>query len=81
MVQVWGCDDMLSLRNFYLNFITFWSSQGNLSCKKSKKTEENVKFQNVSRFVKNVLRFVKNVTRFHKAECMLSTIRKTCHDG
>jgi len=52
-------DDMLSLCNFYVNFITFWSSQGNLSSKKSKKIEENAKFQNVSRFVKNV-------TRFHK---------------
>jgi len=37
MVQVWGCDDMLSLRNFYVNFITFWSSQGNLSSKKARK--------------------------------------------
>jgi len=67
-------DDMLSLRNFYVNIITFWSSQGNLSNKKSKKTEENAKYQNVSRFFKNV-------TRFHKAECMLSTLKKTCHDG
>ncbi len=31
---------MLSLRNFYVNIITFWSSQGDLSSKKSKKTEE-----------------------------------------
>ena len=36
---------MLSLRNFYVNMITFWSSRGNLSSKKSKKTEENAKFQ------------------------------------
>jgi len=28
MVQVWGCDDMLSLRNFLCNFVTFCSSQG-----------------------------------------------------
>jgi len=55
---------MLSLHNFYVNIITFWSSQGNLS---SKKTEENAKYQ--------------NVTRFHKVECMLSTLKKTCHDG
>jgi len=33
-------DDMLSLRNFYVNIITLWSSRGNLSSKKSKKTEE-----------------------------------------
>jgi len=33
-------DDMLSLRNFYVNIITLWSSQGNLSSKKSKKIEE-----------------------------------------
>jgi len=31
---------MLSLRNFYVNIITFWSSQGDLSSKKSKKTKE-----------------------------------------
>jgi len=36
-------DDILSLRNFYVNIITFWSSQGNLSSKKSKKTEENAR--------------------------------------
>jgi len=40
MVQVWGCDDMLSLRNFYVDIITFWSSQGDLS---SKKTEDKGK--------------------------------------
>jgi len=33
-------DDMLSLRNFYVNIITLWSSQGDLSSKKNKKTEE-----------------------------------------
>jgi len=65
---------MLTLRNFYVIIITFWSSQGNLSSKKSKKTEENAKYQNVSRFVKNV-------TQFHKAECMLSTLKKMCHNG
>jgi len=70
MVQVWGCDDMLSLRNFYVNIITFWSSQGNLSSKKNKKTEEKI-----------MARLVKNVTRFDKAECIVSTLRKTCHDG
>jgi len=40
MVQVWGCDDMLSLRNFLCNFVTFWSSQGNLSSKKAGKLKK-----------------------------------------
>jgi len=31
---------MLSLRTFYVKIITLWSSQGNLSSKKSKKTKE-----------------------------------------
>jgi len=65
---------MLSLRNFYVNIITFWSSQGNLSSKKSKKTKEKGKD-------KIVARLVKNVTRFDKAECIVSTLRKMCHDG
>jgi len=34
-------DDMLSLRNFYAYIIILWSSQGNLSSKKSKKKQEN----------------------------------------
>jgi len=59
MVQVSGCDDMLSLRNFYVNIITFWSSQGDLSTKKSKKTEDKGKTKNVARLVKNVTRFDK----------------------
>jgi len=67
-------DDMLSLRNFYVNIITFWSSQCDLSSKKSKKTKEKGKD-------KIVARLVKNVTRFEKAECIVSTLRKTCHDG
>jgi len=62
-------DDMLSLRNFYVNIITFWSSQGDLGSKKSKKTEEKGKD-------KIVARLVKNVTRFDKAECIVSTLRK-----
>jgi len=36
-------DDSLSLRNFLCSFVTFWSSQGNLSSKKSRKTQENAK--------------------------------------
>jgi len=67
-------DDISSLCNFICNFITFWSSQGNLSSKKSRKAEENTKSENVSRFGKNV-------TRFHKVRDMLSTLWKTCHDG
>ena len=55
---------MLSLRNFYVNIITFWSSQGNVSSKKSKKTEEKGKDKIVARLFKNVTRFDKNVTRF-----------------
>jgi len=67
------CDDMLSLRYFYVNIITFWSSQGDLSSKKNKKTEVKGKD-------KFVARLVKNVTRFDKVDC-ISTLRKTCHDG
>jgi len=62
MVQVWGCDDILSSRNFLYNFIKFWSSQGSLSCKKNTKTEEYAKEKNVSRFGKNVTRFERQKT-------------------
>jgi len=65
---------MLSLRNFYVNIITFWSSQGDLSSKKSKKTEEKGKD-------KIVARFGQKVTRFDKAHCIISTLKKTYHDG
>jgi len=65
---------MLSLRKFYVNIIIFWSSQGNLSSKKSTITEEKGKDK-----IEACL--VKNVTRFNKAECIVSTLRKTCHDG
>jgi len=54
MVEVWNCDDISSLRNFICILITFWSSQGNLSSKKSRKTEESTKKQNVSRLAENV---------------------------
>jgi len=67
-------DDMLSLRNFYVNIITFWSSQGDLSSKKRKTTEEKGKD-------KIVACLVKNVTRFDKADCIVLTLRKPCHDG
>jgi len=56
MVQVWGCDDMLSLRNFYVNIITFWSSQGNLSSKKASKLKKNQRQKSCHDFV-NVARF------------------------
>jgi len=72
MIQVWGCDDMLSLRNFYVNFITFWSSQGNLSGKKARKTEEKSKTENVSRFGER--------DTISQAECNVLKLRKTCHD-
>jgi len=42
-IDVFVYDDMLSLRNFYVNIITFWSSQGDLSNKKSKKIEDKGK--------------------------------------
>jgi len=74
MVQVWGYDDMLSLCNFFVNIIPFWNSQSDLSSKKRKKTKEKGKD-------KIVARLVKNVTRFDKADCIVSTLRKTCHDG
>jgi len=45
---------MLPLHNFYVNIITFRSSQGDLSSKKSKKIEEKVEDKNVARLVKNV---------------------------
>jgi len=35
MVQVWGCDDSQLFAIFSVIFITFWSSQGNLSSKKA----------------------------------------------
>jgi len=28
-----------------------------------------------------VARLVKNVTQFDKADCIVSTLRKKCHDG
>jgi len=34
---------MLSLRNFYVNIITFWSSQGDLSSKKTKEKRQDTK--------------------------------------
>jgi len=51
----------------------FLSSQASLSNKKRRKTEENAKEKNVSRFGKNV-------TRFDETKNMASTLRKTCHD-
>jgi len=58
----YNTDDISSLHNFICNFITFWSSQGNLSSKKSRKIEENAKEHIVSRFGKNVTRFDKTKT-------------------
>jgi len=72
MVQVLGCDDMLSLRNFYVNFITFWSSQCNLSSNKARKTGEKSKIKNVPQFGEHGM--------ISQAECNILKLRKTCHD-
>jgi len=56
-------DDMLSLRNFYVNIITFWSSQGNLSNKKARKTEENQRLKSCHDLV-NVTRFLRQNAMF-----------------
>jgi len=63
MVQVWGCDDLLSLRSFYVNTITFWSSQGNLSSKKARKTKENQRLKSCHDLV-NVTRFLRQNAMF-----------------
>jgi len=44
-------DDSQLFDIFSVIFITFWSSRGNLSSKKSKKTEGNTKEKNVSRLI------------------------------
>jgi len=49
---------MLSLRNFYVNFIRFWSSQGNLSGKKAGKLKKNQRLKTCHNLV--------NVARFHR---------------
>jgi len=49
-------DDMMSLRNFYVNIITFWSSQGNLSSKKERKLKKNQSLKSCHDLV-NVARF------------------------
>jgi len=73
MVQVWGCDDILSLRNFICILITFWSSQGNLSSKKSRKTEEKAKRP------KRVTIQTKRVT-IPQGQNIHSTLGKSYHD-
>jgi len=75
MVQVWGCDDSLSFTIFSVIFITFWSSQGNLSSKKSRKTEENTKKKIVSRFGKNVTRFDKTKTWLRHCEKRVTMVK------
>jgi hypothetical protein len=44
------------------------------AARKAEKLKKYAKKQNVSRLVKNV-------TQFEKTKNMLSTLRKTCHDG
>jgi len=41
---------MLSLSNFLCKFVTFWSSQDNLSSKKAGKLKKKATSKNVSRF-------------------------------
>ncbi len=65
-------DDMLPLCNFYVNFITFWSSHDNLSSKKARKTKEKSKTKNVPRFGER--------GTISQAECNILKLRKTCHD-
>jgi len=62
------------IRYFWCHFHHILEFTRQLKQQESKKTEENAKIQNVSRFIKNV-------SRFHKTECIVSTLRKMCHDG
>jgi len=62
---------MLSLRNFYVNIITFWSSQGDLSSKKSKKTEEkgqDTKRGTISQGRMHCFDIKENVSRWQKRD-------------
>ena len=45
MVQVCGCDDSQLFAIFSVIFITFWSSQGNLSNKKAGKLKKMQRFK------------------------------------
>jgi len=72
---------MLSLRNFYVNIITLWSSQGNLS---SKKTEENgqdtkrvtfaEKRDTISQGITHVFGIKENVSRWPKRDTICETL-------
>ena len=68
-------DDISSLRNFICILITFWSSQGNLSSKKSRKTGEK-KYKEAKRVTIGRKR-----DTISEDQNMLSTLMKTCHDG
>jgi len=74
MVQVWGCDDMLSLHNFYVNIITFGVHKATYAARKARKLKKKAKTKIVSRLHKNVARFGKG-----KMHCL--DIQGTCHDG
>jgi len=60
---VFTYDDMLLIRNFYVNTITFWSSKGNLSSKKTRKIEENQRLKSCHDLV-NVTRFLRQNAMF-----------------
>ena len=68
-----GFDDISSLHNFICILITFWSSQGNLSNKKSRKNWRNYKE------AKRVTIGRKHDTIWEDQN-MLLTLWKTCHD-
>jgi len=75
---------MLSLRNFYVNIITLRSSQGNLSSKKSKKTEEKgqdtkhvtfaEKRDTISQGRTHVFGIKENVSRWPKRDTICETL-------
>jgi len=43
MVQVWGCDDMLSLRNFYVIFIIVGVHKATYAARKARKLKKIAK--------------------------------------
>jgi len=75
---------MLSLRNFYVYIITLWSSHGNLSSKKNKKTEEKgqitkrvtlaEKHDTISQGRTHVFGIKENVSRWPKRDTICETL-------
>jgi len=72
-------DDMMSLRNFYVNTITFWSSPDNLSIKKARKTEENQRLISCHDLV-NVTPFLRQSAVFWSQGKRVTIAKKTWHD-